>query len=39
MIGTIRWVSSAAINSDAMNPEGFRRFVAMVHRRGMKILA
>ncbi len=24
---------------DAMNPEGFRRFVAMVHERGMKILA
>jgi len=23
----------------AMNPEGFRRFVDMVHRRGMKILA
>jgi hypothetical protein len=23
----------------AVNPEGFRRFVAMVHRRGMKILA
>lgn len=24
---------------DAQNPEGFRRFVAMVHERGMKILA
>jgi hypothetical protein len=24
---------------DALNPEGFRRFVAMVHQRGMKILA
>ena len=23
----------------AVNPEGFRRFVAMVHKRGMKILA
>ncbi len=24
---------------DALNPEGFRRFVGMVHQRGMKILA
>jgi hypothetical protein len=24
---------------DALNPDGFRRFVAMVHQRGMKILA